>query len=76
MNMNESEREELREVIDNSVMLSKEVIEELGYSRERLRQLVEDGRIKIIRTGLYMREDIEAFKIYREKHMRKRHDDN
>lgn len=55
------EREALRNYINDNIMESKEAIEMLGFSRERLRQLVSEGRIKTIRKGLYLKDDILAF---------------
>lgn len=61
------EREALRNYIDDNIMESNEVVEMLGFSRERLRQIVNDGRIKTIRRGLYLKDDILTFKENRDK---------
>lgn len=63
----EQEREALRRYIDDNIMMSGEVVEVLGFSRERLKQLVHEGRIKTVRTGLYLKDDILAFKKERER---------
>lgn len=63
------EREALRTFIEYNILTSKEVTDLLGFSRERLRQLVNEGRITPIRKGLgiYLKDDILAFKEKRSK---------
>lgn len=61
------ERQKKRDTIRNQIISSKEAIEILGFSRTRLNQIVNDGRIIPIRDGIYLKDDIIAFKESREK---------
>ena len=65
--MSETSRAERREQIKNEILFSSEVQEILGFSRERLRQIVQAGRITPIRKGIYLKDDIMAFKKSREE---------
>ncbi len=58
------ERDAIRTFIQYNILTSKEVTDLLGFSRERLRQLVNGGKITPIRKGLgiYLKDDILAFK--------------
>ena len=66
MVMSEEEREKRRNQIRNEILTSKEALEILGFSRARLNQIVKDGRIIPIRSGIYLKDDIIAFKKSRE----------
>lgn len=57
----EKEREKLRKQIAEQILFSSEVTEMLGFSRERLKQIVHSGRITPIRKGVYLKDDILAF---------------
>ncbi len=61
------DREELRKIMADQILFSREVTEILGFSRQRLMQLVREGRIKPIRKGIYMKDEIMEFKKEREK---------
>ena len=63
---NAEEREKRRNQIREEILSSKEAIEILGLSRMRLSQIVNDGRIIPIRKGIYLKDDIIAFKKSRE----------
>lgn len=56
----------IRGFIRQEVMTSKEVTEYLDFSRVRLGQIVEDGRITPVISGVYMRREIEQFKKMRD----------
>lgn len=66
MLMSEEEREKRRNQIRKEILTSKEALEILGFSRARLNQIVKDGRIIPIRSGIYLKDDIIAFKKSRE----------
>ena len=66
MVMSEAEREKRRNQIRKEIISSKEALEILGFSRARLNQIVKDGRIIPIRSGIYLKDDIIAFKKSRE----------
>lgn len=66
MVMSEEEREKRRNQIRKEILTSKEALEILGFSRARLNQIVKDGRIIPIRSGIYLKDDIIAFKKSRE----------
>ena len=66
MVMSEKEREKRRNQIRDEIISSKEALEILGFSRMRLSQIVNDGRITPIRDGIYLKDDIIAFKESRE----------
>ncbi|MGP4109182.1 hypothetical protein [Virgibacillus sp. L01] len=55
-------RKQRREQIASEIISSKEALEILGVSRMRLSQYVNDGRVKPIRSGIYLKDDIVAFK--------------
>lgn len=61
------DREELRKIMADQILFSREVTEILGFSRQRLMQLVKEGRIRPIRKGVYMKDEILEFKKEREK---------
>lgn len=63
---NAQEREQRRNQIREEIISSKEALEILGFSRMRLSQIVNDGRITPIRNGIYLKDDIIAFKESRE----------
>mgnify|MGYP001317651562 CR=1 FL=1 len=60
------EREKKRKQIRKEIISSKEALEILGFSRMRLSQIVNEGRIIPIRNGIYLKDDIIAFKKSRE----------
>ncbi|GED03079.1 helix-turn-helix domain-containing protein [Bacillus atrophaeus] len=61
-----SDVEELREFLDNEVITTSEAIEIIGCSRQNLKQLVDHGTLKPIKTTnrdrLFLRKDITAYK--------------
>lgn len=63
--MDSMKRDEKRQMIADSILTSKQVLDRLGFSRVRLNQYVKEGRIKPIQLGdrmsVYLKEDIEAF---------------
>jgi hypothetical protein len=59
-------REKRRNQIREEIISSKEAIDILGFSRTRLNQIVTDGRIVPIRKGIYLKDDIIAFRDSRE----------
>jgi plasmid maintenance system antidote protein VapI len=61
MFISEKEREKLRNEIREQTLSSKEVLEMLGVSRERLKQIVRSGRIIPIRRGIYLKADVLAY---------------
>jgi plasmid maintenance system antidote protein VapI len=61
MFISEKEREKLRNEIREQTLSSKEVLEMLGVSRERLKQIVQSGRIIPIRRGIYLKADVLAY---------------
>ena len=63
---NAKEREKRRNQIREEIISSKEALEILGFSRARLNQIVKEGRITPIRNGIYLKDDIIAFKESRE----------
>ena len=63
---NAEEREKRRNQIREEIISSKEAVEILGFSRARLNQIVKEGRITPIRNGIYLKDDIIAFKKSRE----------
>lgn len=66
MVMSAEERDKRREQIRKEIVSSKEALEILGFSRMRLSQIVNEGRITPIRNGIYLKDDIIAFKESRE----------
>lgn len=64
------ERAKRREQIRNEIITSKEALEILGFSRMRLSQIVSDGRIEPIQNGIYLKDDILAFKENRDKSLK------
>lgn len=66
MVMSAEEREKRRNQIREEIISSKEALEILGFSRMRLSQIVNEGRITPIRNGIYLKDDIIAFKKSRE----------
>ena len=66
MVMSSEEREKRRNQIREEIISSKEALEILGFSRARLNQIVKEGRIIPIRSGIYLKDDIIAFKKSRE----------
>lgn len=67
MVMSAEERKKRRDQIREEIISSKEALEILGFSRMRLSQIVNDGRITPIRKGIYLKDDIIAFQKSREK---------
>ena len=63
---NAKEREKRRNQIREEIISSKEALEILKFSRARLNQIVKEGRITPIRNGIYLKDDIIAFKESRE----------
>lgn len=55
------QRAEMRKFIAENISESKEAREILGVTRQRLNAYVKDGRIKPIRTGIYLISDLKAF---------------
>lgn len=62
MVMDREERDRKRDEIRDAIISSKEALEILGFTRVRLSQIVADGRIVPIRSGIYLKDDILAFK--------------
>lgn len=62
-----SEREKLRKMIQNEILSTSEVLEILDFSRERLKQVNQDGRLTPIARGIYLKDDVLAFKRDRER---------
>jgi hypothetical protein len=59
--LSDKARDRRREKIANDIVSSAEALELLGFSRMRLSQIVNDGRIVPIRNGLYLKDDILTF---------------
>lgn len=62
-----AERLKRIEEIRSEILSSREALEILGFSRMRLSQISRDGRITPIRDGIYLKDDIIAFKLNRNK---------
>ncbi|NLW16082.1 MAG: helix-turn-helix domain-containing protein [Firmicutes bacterium] len=60
-----------RLIIEDELLTSGEVCELLGFSRERLKQICQDGRIRPLKRGIYMKSEILAFKEQRDRRLRK-----
>ena len=56
------EREARRNYIIDQIVTSGEATEILGLSRVRLHQLVKQGFIKPIESGIYLKDDITEYK--------------
>ncbi|WP_367387425.1 helix-turn-helix domain-containing protein [Bacillus vallismortis] len=58
--------DELREFMDKEVITTSEAIEIIGCSRQNLKQLVDYGTLKPIKTTnrdrLFLKKDIEGYK--------------
>jgi len=57
------ERNELIKMINDETMDTSEVIDYLGISKQRLSDMKRSGKANEVKTGLFLREDIEIIKI-------------
>lgn len=55
-------REELIKLIQDNTMDTKEAIEYLGISKQRFSNLKTSGKIYEVKTGIFLRSDIEKRK--------------
>lgn len=55
-------REELIKLIQDNTMDSKEVIEYLGISKQRLSDLKRTNKLYEVKKGIYLRADVEKRK--------------
>ena len=55
-------REQHREDIRRLIATSQEAREILGFSRQRLNVLVQDGKLQPIVPGIYLKQDLIEFK--------------
>lgn len=56
------DRDELITLIKDNTMESAEVIEYLGISKQRLSDMARTGKLKAIKKGLYLKQDVEKRK--------------
>lgn len=57
------ERNELIKMITEETMDTSEVIDYLGVSKQRFSDMKRKGKLKEVKTGLFLRKDIEVIKI-------------
>ncbi|HBJ2614707.1 TPA: helix-turn-helix domain-containing protein [Clostridium botulinum] len=55
-------REELIKLIEENIMESKEVVEYLGISKQRLSDMNRTGKLKAVKKGIYLKSDVEKRK--------------
>lgn len=60
--MKQEELDAKREYIRKNIMTTSEVLGYLGFSRQRLNQIVHSGRLTPIIEGVFLKDDIILFK--------------
>jgi ribosomal protein S14 len=65
--MSERDRAKRREQIAGEILFSHEAQNILGFCRERLRQVCNEGHITPIRKGVYLKDDVMAYKRRRDE---------
>ncbi|EDS76615.1 conserved hypothetical protein [Clostridium botulinum C str. Eklund] len=56
------DREELIKLIQDNTMESKEVVECLGISKQRLSDMNRTGKLIAVKKGIYLKQDVLARK--------------
>ncbi|KGM95572.1 DNA-binding protein [Clostridium phage CWou-2020a] len=56
------DREELIKLIQENTMESKEVLEYLGISKQRLSNMNRTGKLVAVKKGVYLKQDVLARK--------------
>lgn len=60
--LDKAEREKLINIINENIMESREVIEYLEISNQKLTSLIKSGKISTLKKGIYLRIDVENLK--------------
>lgn len=68
-----TEKEFIKEVINHYLINSKDTIEYLNISKQRLSNMKKQGRLLEVEKGLYFRRDVEEFKLTQNEAREKYH---